>query len=283
MAGKLPRSSESRKTDGTLKENKRESKNVIGVFGEMQPSDIHPVDIYGYLSERELAGAPIKANKEVALLSAVLEYGRRLGWLETNPCGGIKYNKSKPNQKYVEEAELNLIMKTARERGDSYLVVALCLRAAYLTVSRPDEMRAVARQNISASGVQMPIGKRRAGQMQRMKLIEWSPALKSVMDEALALQRTPSMYVFGNTTGQVYTTSGFNTILRRLMKYSATKAAESGATFNRFTLKDMRPSAVMDRLEDGDQRVTDATGHADDRMVKKVYDRRKTKVAKATK
>lgn len=279
----LPRTSESRKADKTLAENRYESRKLLAVYGAMQPEDIRPVDVYGYLSARELAGAPIKANKEIALLSAILEYGRRLGWLEENPCRGIKYNKSRPSQKYVEEAELDLVMATAREHGGSYLVAALCLRAAYLTVSRPDEMRAIARQNISSSGVHMAIGKRKAGQMQRMKLIEWSPALRAVMDEALALQRTPSMYVFGNTNGQVYTTSGFNTILRRLMKYSAAKAEAAGISFNRFTLADMRPSAVTDRVEGGDLRVTDATGHSDDRMVKKVYDRRKTKVAKATK
>jgi hypothetical protein len=32
----------------------------------------------------------------------------------------------------------------------------------------------------------------------------------------------------------------------------------------------------------GDNSITDATGHSDDRMVKKVYDRRSVKKAKAT-
>lgn len=61
------------------------------------------------------------------------------------------------------------------------------------------------RQGIGAEGVKLPVGKRKGGQAQKHKLIEWSPELRSAMDEAVSLQRTTSMYVFGNTDGQPYT------------------------------------------------------------------------------
>jgi integrase len=279
----LPASSQRKKAKGTIEENERESKNLVKVFGAMRPADIKSVDIYGYLAAREVKGAPIKANKEVALLSAVLEYGRRLGQLETNPCRGIRYNPSNPRTKYVEKREIDLMMETARERGGSYLVLALCLYTAYLTVSRPTEMRQLARQHVTDEGVRVPVGKRKGGQVQRMKLIEWSTELRAAIDEAKSLQRIAGMYVFANASGQVYSTSGFNTILTRLMKYCAIKAAERGIEFARFTLADMRPTAVTDRMEGGDLHITNATGHADERMVHKVYDRRRTKRAKATK
>jgi integrase len=234
------------------------------------------------LAGRAAEGAPAKANKEIALLSAVLEYGRRQGVLETNPCRGIKYNKTKAKTKYVEQAEVDLVMRVARERGGSYLILALCLRVAYLTVSRPDEMRWLMRHGVGPLGVKLPLGKRKGGQAQKHKLIEWSPELRAAMDEAISLQRTTSMYVFGNTNGQPYTTSGFNTILRRLMVHCAKKAEEEGAVFIRFTLSDMRPAAVTDRMDEGDADITNATGHNSERMVKQVYDRRKTKAARAT-
>lgn len=90
------------------------------------------------------------------------------------------------------------------------------------------------------------------------------------------------LYVFGSSDGQPYTTSGFNTNLRRLMVHTAKKAEKEGLEFKRFTLKDMRPAAVMDRVDEGDETITNATGHSSDRMVKQVYDRRKTKSARAT-
>jgi integrase len=278
----LPAASEDRKADNTLNENNYEAKRILKTFGKVKPAQIRPVHIYKYLAGRAADGAPAKANKEIALLSAVLEYGRRLGLLETNPCRGIKYNKTQPKTKYVEQAEVDLVMRVARERGGSYLILALCLRVAYLTVSRPDEMRWLMRQGIGVDGVKLPVGKRRKGHAQKHKLIEWSAELRSAMDEAVTLQRTTSMYVFGNTAGQPYTVSGFNTILRRLMVHTAKKAEEEGVAFSRFTLSDMRPAAVTDRVDDDDDKITNATGHSSDRMVKQVYDRRKVKAARAT-
>ena len=279
----LPESSEDRKADITLKENDYEAKRLKKTFGKVKPKDIRPVHIYKYLAGRAKEGAPAKANKEIALLSAVLEYGRRQGELETNPCRGIKYNKTRPNQRVVDPAHVDLMMEVARARKGSYLIVALCIQTAYLTVSRPEETRHLMRQSIKDGGVEIAVGKRKKGQAQRMKLIEWSPQLRSTIDEAVKLQRTSSVYVFGNTSGQAYVRSGFNTILGRLMKYCEAEAAKRGISFERFNLANMRPTAVTDRMEQGDTKITDATGHSDGRMVAKVYDRRKTKVAKATK
>lgn len=279
----LPVSSEDRKAAGTLKENKYEQRRLLQSFGKVRPAQIKPVHIYKYLSGRATQGAPAKANKEIALLSAVLEYGRRLGELEENPCRGIKYNKTRPKDKYVDAADLDMLMRVARQRGGAYVTVALCLQVAYLTVSRPDEMRWLVRQGVTEEGIQLPVGKRKGGEVQRHKLIRWSPELRSAIGEALSIQRTTSIYVFGNTSGQPYTVSGFNTNLRRLMAHCAKQAETEGVTFTRFTLADMRPSAVTDRMEEGDEKITDATGHKDGRMVAQVYDRRRTKSARATK
>lgn len=207
--------------------------------------------IYKYLDLRAAAGAPAKANKEVALLSAVLEFVRRKGELELNPCREIKYNKTRPDTRY-------------------------------LTVSRPDEMRQAMRQSITTDGMEMLVGKRKKGRAPRFKLIEWSTDLRAIIEEALMLQRTKSLYVFGNSDGQPYTTSGWNTNLRRLMEHTQKKAEKDGIPFTRSTLKDMRPAAVTDRDKSGEETITNATGHSNDRMVKQVYDRRKKKVARAT-
>lgn len=279
---RLPKESEERKADNTLKENEREQKPLLRSFGKVKPEKIKPVHIYRYLDGRAAEGAPAKANKEVALLSAVFEFGRRRGRIETNPCRGIKYNKTRPKTSYVDSAARGLVMRVARERGGMYLVVALCLRVAYLTVSRPDETRSMMRQAVESDGVRVPVGKRKKGQAQKYKLIEWSPDLRAAIDEALSLQRTASMCVFGNSDGQPYTISGFNTTLRRLMAHCEKKAAEEGVAFTRFTLADMRPAAVTDRVDDGDENITNATGHNSERMVKQVYDRRKVKKARAT-
>ena len=116
---RLPQTSEDKKSPLTLQENRRESVRLIKVFGKVKPSAIKPVHIYKYLSLRAEQGAPVKANKEIALLSAMLEYGRRMGLLETNPCRGIKYNKTRPRDKYVKQADIDLMLRVARKHGGS--------------------------------------------------------------------------------------------------------------------------------------------------------------------
>lgn len=59
------------------------------------------------------------------------------------------------------------------------------------------------------------------------------------------------------------------------MGYCEKEAQARGVSFERFALRDMRPAAVTDRQEEGDDRIIDATGHADERMVRKTYDRRR--------
>ncbi|MDE4918386.1 integrase [Cupriavidus metallidurans] len=278
----LPKDSELRKAQGTLDENRNEAKRLVAVFGKVRPAAIKPVHIYRYLADRAKKGAPAKANKEIALLSAVLEYGRRQGDLEENPCRGIKYNPTKPKDRVVTDAEIALMRDVARQRGGSYQIMALCAYTAFLTVSRPDEMRGLLRQRILPEGLQVPIGKRKAGQAQRWKLVHWSPELRAVIDEAMALQRTAGMYVFGNTSGQQYSRSGWTTIWTRLMTYCEAEAAKKEVAFRRFALADMRPSAVTDRMAGGDTKIIDATGHTDGKMVAKVYDRRRERKVKAT-
>ncbi|WP_232448483.1 hypothetical protein [Burkholderia ubonensis] len=162
------------------------------------------------------------------------------------------------------------------------MILALCVKAAYLTVSWPTEMRELHWQSIAPDGVEVPIAKRKADEQQRVMLVLWSPELKAVIEEALALQRTSSVHVFGNTAGQVYTHSGWNANWTRLMGYCEKEAKARGVPFERFALRDMRPAAVTDRQEEGDDRIIDAAGHADERMVRKTYDRRRQRKVRAT-
>lgn len=127
--------------------------------------------------------ATAKANKEVALLSAILEFGRRRGEVESNPCLGIGYNPMRPRQRYVLQDEIDPAVEVARSRrsvGDqrpssAYLILALCAKKTYLTVSRPTEMRELHRQGVRPEGFEVPIGRRQAGEQQRVKLVLWSP------------------------------------------------------------------------------------------------------------
>lgn len=63
-------------------------------------------------------------------------------------------------------------MPEAHQCGGMYLVNALCLHAAYLRVSRPNEMRHFTRGAITTNGMVMAVGKRKKGRAEKFKLIE---------------------------------------------------------------------------------------------------------------
>jgi hypothetical protein len=144
-------------------------------------------------------------------------------------------------------------------------------------------MRSLTRAAKTPEGLKIPIGKKRATQVQKFKLVQWSPNLESAVDEALQLQKTASLFIFGNTDGQEYSRSGWGTIWTRLMKYCDTRAKAEGVTFERFALKDMRPMSVTERVSVGETNIINATGHADERMIRKTYDRNAVKKTTATK
>jgi integrase len=280
----MPLTDERRKAESTLEVNRYEAAFLKSFFGKMLPAEIKAMHIYEYLDIRAKNGAPAKANKEIGLLSAILEYGRRKGELETNPCVDIDYNPTRPSTRLVTPEEVEFAVKIARERGGQYLIQALCVQAAYLLNSRPDETRHLRRHAIKEKtdtdpgGIELVVGKRRRGRAQKTRAVNWSPKLRAVIDEALSLQRTSSLYIFGTVTGQPYTISGWSSTWRRLM----THCEKADPNFQRFTLKDMRPRATTARIERGDTNVVDAGGWASDRMPKGIYDRRRTRRVDAT-
>lgn len=277
----MPLSDERRKAVSTLKENKRERKWLDAAFGKMTPKTVAAHHIYKFLDMRGKA-APAKANKEIALLSAVFEYGRRIGEIAENTCRGIEYNPTRPKTKLVKPGEIDFMLKVAREMGGQYIVQGLCAKAAYHAVGRPDEMRLLRRNSIKDEGVEIPVGKRKKGQVQRHKLAEWNGGLRAAIDEAKALQKVASVYVFANARGGGYNRNSWSNIWQKLMDRCEVQAVTEGIEFARFTLSDMRPMSVTKRMREGDTRITDATGHSDDKMANKVYDRREVKRFKAT-
>lgn len=273
----LPAADETRKAETTLSENRREFARLAAVFGAMDPDAILPADWYTYQDKRRSMNAGPKANKELALASAILEYGRARGMVTTNTAKGIKRIKTRPRQRRVLLTEIDALLPIARAMGSGATVQVLCARAALLCLRRPGEILSLRSSDITEDGIRFTAGKRKAGELERATIIGWSAELRATINEALAVQRRVdiSPLVFGNLTGGQYTKSGWGASWRRLMKKAATKIEG----FEPFTLQDCRPGGVTAKRERGDTDIQDATMHADARMIDQVYDRRRTRKA----
>lgn len=280
---KLPAGAPGKRADTTMAENTREVAALKRTFGPMLLAELVKSDAYVHLDACAQVGRAAKGNKEISLARTILERAVRAGRISTNPFDAVERLQTEKRDRLVTDGELALAVEIGRAMGGPQHIVALALRTAWLCVRRSVEVRALTRDQITADGIVWTAAKRQRGQAVKTALIEWSPALKATIDEALAIKRhklAGAWYLFGNLDGQKYTKGGWKATLARLMVRCTEVAKERKIAFQPFSLQDCRPKGVTDKMARGDTDTTDATMHSSERMVRQVYDRRRVRVAK---
>lgn len=289
----LPLSSADRRADSTLAENRREIAQLKKAFAHLPVADMEKGDGYDYLDACQLAvdkeGVPrprvAKGNKEISLARTILEYGVRARWLKSNPFDGVEKARTTKHDRLVSQQELSLALEVGRTMSAPHHIVACALQTAWLCLRRSVEVRALTRAMIGDDGISWISAKRQRGEAVKVVLIEWSPELRAIVDEALAIKRNRlagSWFVFGNLDGQKYTKGGWKKTLSNLMARCTETAAERRIAFQPFSLQDCRPMGVTEKMSLGHADTIDATAHSSERMVRTIYDRRRVRVAKPT-
>jgi integrase len=88
-----------------------------------------------YLHRREKEGSAVAGNRERACLSSACNYAMRNGWLDFNPCHGVRRNRETPSKVYVSHEALTDAIDRAPECVQDLLAVA------YLTGIRQTDLR----------------------------------------------------------------------------------------------------------------------------------------------
>lgn len=275
----LPENDARKRATSTITENRREAANLKKAWGHFEVVEITRAMGYEYL-DACLATRPAKANKEIALARLILEFGIRKGLIDTNPLDQLGKNKVVRERRYVTDEEMALAVEVGRRCGGARHIVALALKTAWLCVRRSVEVRALTRDAIKETGILWKDGKSKD---KPPVLIEWSPELRTTIDEVLKVERfavAGTMFVFGNMRGQRYTKGGWKAMLDDLMRECEKTAVERKVAFRKFSLQDCRPKGVSDKLEAGHADTQDATLHSDGKMIARVYDRRQARKAK---
>ncbi len=175
-------------------------------FGHMPLGSLKTNHIAHYKEMRRRRGrGGVRANREIAVLSAAFELGLREMVVEVNPCRGSVRNLETPMRRVVTDEEFLEVFKRANEPFQDLIA------AAYLSGARQTDIIAWSRsQNLTPKGIDYIESK-----TGKPHLKEWSKALHFFVERA-AVRFPDADLIFTNTRGLPWTTSGIASQLARL-------------------------------------------------------------------
>lgn len=224
-----------RKAIATQRDNLRELGKLLEFFDDPPAmlEQIEPQHVRQYLRWRK--GAPIRANREKALLSAIWNFARDQGYTAlANPCAGIKGNPESGRDVYVEDEAFRAVWEAA----DAPLRDALDL--AYLTGQRPADVRRMDERDIRDGFLHLRQNK--TGKRQRIVVEgELAVVLERIAARKAGLVVHSTLLLVG-VGGQPLTADELRGAFDRARK-------ASGQTFQ---IRDLRAKAGTDKADSED-------------------------------
>jgi hypothetical protein len=174
-------------------------------FGSMILGTLKPSHVAQYLEQRKKDGAPVGGNRERAVLGSVCSWAMRFGWLEFNPCHGVRRNREIPSRVYVTDEAFREAFDRASPALQDLTAVAL------LTGLRQTDLRLMPRTAVTAEGLAL-----RQSKDDKLRVILWSDALRHFVRSALERSAAAdSPWLFVSQRGLPWTVDGLQSAMRR--------------------------------------------------------------------
>lgn len=212
------------------------SKPLLAVFGKLPPAAIRPHHCNRYLRV-ERKKAPIRANREMALLSNLMNLAIERGELDANPCKQVRRNKEQPRHEVPEAQDLAKFVAWAWARGGQSAVLAGMAEFASLAGNRRIEFRPMCWTQVDeAAGVARLMRAKQRGKVVT-EVVTIEPALQALLDRLKPLAKdSRAGPVFPNIKNNPHTERGFKSAWSRLM----TAALKAGVLAKRICFHDLR-------------------------------------------
>lgn len=246
------------------------SKHLLKTFGTMQPGAVKPAHINRYLRV-ERADAAVRANREVALLSNLLNLAVERGELDANACKQIRRNKEQPRKQAPSTLALADFLAWAWAQKGQAPILAGMAEFASIAGNRGIEFRNLTWPQVGADVIRLIRAKQRGGETREIvEVLELSPAMQDLLGrlKLLAADARHGL-VFPNSAGNAYTAQSFKLGFARL-KASARMA---GALPENFTFHDLRAYYVT-QYKGRHGELPDL--HSDPGTTARIYDSSKT-------
>jgi integrase len=256
----------------TQKDNLAELKQLLAFFNDPPAplDEIEPQHIKQYLRERGKK-APIRANREKALMSAIWNFAREYGYTSlANPCAGVKGHKETGRGVYIEDD----VFASVYEKGCAPLRDTMDL--AYLTGQRMADVLKMDERDIA--GGYLSIRQNKTAAMQRMEVAGQLEEVLTRISARKAALEIRSTKLIVTVEGAAMTTA----ILRKRFDDAREAAGVPKADFQ---MRDLRAKAGTDKAESSGDilQAKDQLGHTTVAMTEHYIRKRKGKKITSTK
>ena len=209
------------------------------------------------------------ANREIALLSNLLNLAVNRGDMDANPCKQVRRNKESPRTEAPAAEDLQKFVRwmTGNPKRPQRTVIAnMAEFAAYSGARRMEFLDIAAQQIDRQKGVIRVLRGKQRGGVRVWDEIAIGPQMADLLDR---LTLEDGACVFRNKFGNAYTEKGFKANWSTMMK----SAMEEGVMSRRFTFHDLRAYyATTHKAERGN--LPDM--HKNPATTARIYDRNKT-------
>lgn len=241
------------------------SKQLLKTFGPARAALIKPSDVNRYLRV-ERKDAPVRANREAALLSNLFNLAVNRGDMDANPCKQVRRNKEQPRPEAPEGDDLRALVSWLTGSTVQRKMIAHMAEFAAYSGSRRVEFLRLTRHQIDRHR-----GVIRVQRAKQRGVVVWEEiAIGDQMADLLdRLDLGTGEWVFRNRHGNPYTEAGFKAMWSKLLA----KALEDKTISRRFTFHDLRAYYATTHKE---ERGTLPDLHKNPATTARIYDRSKT-------
>lgn len=256
--------------DSTRKDYEQCAGPLLRAFGAARASIIEAPDVARYMRV-ERAEAPVRANREIALLSNLIGLAIERGEAKHNPCREVRRNEEQPRTEAPDPVDFLRFAAWMASMGGQRAVIGMAAEYAAFAGNRKAEFLDLTWPQIDeSSGI---IRVKRAKQRGRkrdevIEHIEITPAISALLARLKAARKDNCLYVFSSRHKTHYTAAGFKTMWTKLMVAAIMEKVIS----KRFTFHDLRAFYVTQHKA---ERGALPDLHANPATTARVYDRTK--------
>lgn len=238
------------KAPRTFQDNKKEAQYLIRGLGHIPYREIRPHHVATYRDERA-KDAPVRANREKALLSHIYTKALERGWVDSNPCAGVKRNSERKRERYIEDSEFWRVYRIA-ERSVQRMMMLI-----YRTAQRPEDLLGCGPSSIRRvkhGTEEIRVLRFAQGKTGAAVDVRIEGDLATVIDECLAEKVVRAFFVH-TRQGHRYTYGGIAAMFRRYV-------GEVGLAD--FGMYDLKGKAATDMYRSGIplERIQHLLGHS---------------------